>query len=522
MTVTALLVSHDGARWLPAVLTGLSGQTLPVDRVVAVDTTSRDDSVTLVRDALGEHGRARRRARLDELSRRGAPRPRAGPGGRRRRVDLAAARRQQPRPDGPRRAARRRSGAPLGRDPRPQAARVALAAPPPRGRPDHHRHRAPRDRSGAGRVRPGPARRRARGARGQHRRDARAPLRAGVARRARRGPADLRQRHRLRLARRAGRAPDARRPAGRGLPRRGRAPRHPAHAAHRAAHALPGAARRPPHLAGQRLLARVRLAVRPALPRLAAARRRLPRRAVGGRGARRARRCSVGARATTPAPGRAPRAGRPAAGRPRRRTPPAGPGVVALPPRTRLRHRPRLGRHQPGRRRRRAAPPRQGRGRARHRAGRARGATRVRDVGGRRRGRLPHRLRHRGPLLHQPGRRGAGALRRPVAGRRPRGLRLDHRRRAVPGAGRRGRLVAPARLELAPARHRHRRAGPCLRAAVRVRRDPPARPHRSRRVRPHAARRPGGGVGRVAAAQGRRTAGRPAGAAALAAWCGVP
>ncbi len=53
MTVTALLVSHDGARWLPAVLTGLIGQTHPVDRVVAVDTTSRDDSVDLVRDALG-------------------------------------------------------------------------------------------------------------------------------------------------------------------------------------------------------------------------------------------------------------------------------------------------------------------------------------------------------------------------------------------------------------------------------------------------------------------------------------
>lgn len=54
MTVTALLVSHDGARWLPAVLAGLTGQTLPVDRVVAVDTTSRDDSVALVAAALGE------------------------------------------------------------------------------------------------------------------------------------------------------------------------------------------------------------------------------------------------------------------------------------------------------------------------------------------------------------------------------------------------------------------------------------------------------------------------------------
>ena len=51
MSVTALLVSHDGARWLPAVLAGLIGQTHPVDRVVAVDTTSRDDSVELVRDA---------------------------------------------------------------------------------------------------------------------------------------------------------------------------------------------------------------------------------------------------------------------------------------------------------------------------------------------------------------------------------------------------------------------------------------------------------------------------------------
>ncbi|HYJ28192.1 MAG TPA: glycosyltransferase family 2 protein [Nocardioides sp.] len=52
MSVTALLVSHDGARWLPAVLAGLTGQTHPVDRVVAVDTTSRDDSVALVRDAI--------------------------------------------------------------------------------------------------------------------------------------------------------------------------------------------------------------------------------------------------------------------------------------------------------------------------------------------------------------------------------------------------------------------------------------------------------------------------------------
>jgi GT2 family glycosyltransferase len=56
VSVTALLVTHDGARWLPAVLAGLIGQTLPVDRVVAVDTTSRDDSVALVRAGLAGLG----------------------------------------------------------------------------------------------------------------------------------------------------------------------------------------------------------------------------------------------------------------------------------------------------------------------------------------------------------------------------------------------------------------------------------------------------------------------------------
>lgn len=56
MSVTALLVSHDGARWLPAVLAGLTGQTLPVDRVAVVDTTSRDTSVEIVREALAPLG----------------------------------------------------------------------------------------------------------------------------------------------------------------------------------------------------------------------------------------------------------------------------------------------------------------------------------------------------------------------------------------------------------------------------------------------------------------------------------
>lgn len=54
MTVTALLVSHDGARWLPAVLAGVAAQHRPVDAFVAVDTGSRDESADLVRAAWGD------------------------------------------------------------------------------------------------------------------------------------------------------------------------------------------------------------------------------------------------------------------------------------------------------------------------------------------------------------------------------------------------------------------------------------------------------------------------------------
>lgn len=53
MKVTAILVSHNGARWLPAVLGGLAGSTRKVDAIVAVDTGSQDDSPELVERAIG-------------------------------------------------------------------------------------------------------------------------------------------------------------------------------------------------------------------------------------------------------------------------------------------------------------------------------------------------------------------------------------------------------------------------------------------------------------------------------------
>ncbi|GGV38104.1 glycosyltransferase family 2 protein [Streptomyces spectabilis] len=52
--VTAVLVSHDGARWLPDALAGLLGQDRPVQNALAADTGSADDSARLVTEALGD------------------------------------------------------------------------------------------------------------------------------------------------------------------------------------------------------------------------------------------------------------------------------------------------------------------------------------------------------------------------------------------------------------------------------------------------------------------------------------
>jgi GT2 family glycosyltransferase len=51
--VTAVLVAHDGARWLPDALAGLLGQERPVQNAVAADTGSADDSAQLLTEALG-------------------------------------------------------------------------------------------------------------------------------------------------------------------------------------------------------------------------------------------------------------------------------------------------------------------------------------------------------------------------------------------------------------------------------------------------------------------------------------
>jgi GT2 family glycosyltransferase len=51
--VTAVLVSHDGTRWLPEVLDALAAQTRPPDLLIAADTASTDTSLDLVSDVVG-------------------------------------------------------------------------------------------------------------------------------------------------------------------------------------------------------------------------------------------------------------------------------------------------------------------------------------------------------------------------------------------------------------------------------------------------------------------------------------
>ncbi|MFC9299262.1 glycosyltransferase [Streptomyces sp. NPDC057011] len=52
--VTAVLVAHDGARWLPRTLAGLLGQERPAQNHIAADTGSADESARLLGEAFGD------------------------------------------------------------------------------------------------------------------------------------------------------------------------------------------------------------------------------------------------------------------------------------------------------------------------------------------------------------------------------------------------------------------------------------------------------------------------------------
>lgn len=77
-TVAALLVSHDGSRWLPAVIDGLRGQRTPVTRVVTVDTGSHDESADLLEAAFGDVQRVSGRTHYPAAVALGLERLRAG------------------------------------------------------------------------------------------------------------------------------------------------------------------------------------------------------------------------------------------------------------------------------------------------------------------------------------------------------------------------------------------------------------------------------------------------------------
>uniref|UniRef100_UPI0040499018 glycosyltransferase family 2 protein n=1 Tax=Candidatus Planktophila sp. TaxID=2175601 RepID=UPI0040499018 len=49
--VTAIVVTHDGETWLPAVVAAIASQTRPADQIIAVDTASNDSSTKLIKAA---------------------------------------------------------------------------------------------------------------------------------------------------------------------------------------------------------------------------------------------------------------------------------------------------------------------------------------------------------------------------------------------------------------------------------------------------------------------------------------
>ncbi len=52
--IVALVVSHDGARWLPQVISGLQSQQVAPNRIICVDTGSKDNSSALLAAAFGQ------------------------------------------------------------------------------------------------------------------------------------------------------------------------------------------------------------------------------------------------------------------------------------------------------------------------------------------------------------------------------------------------------------------------------------------------------------------------------------
>ena len=49
--ISALLVVHDGATWLPEVVASIASQTHPADQILAIDTGSIDSSPKLLKGA---------------------------------------------------------------------------------------------------------------------------------------------------------------------------------------------------------------------------------------------------------------------------------------------------------------------------------------------------------------------------------------------------------------------------------------------------------------------------------------
>src|ERR1700761_3762503 len=183
-TVTAIIVAHDGARFLPGLVRALAAQTYPVEQTVGVDTASRDRSGAVLAELIGQDAvlgmeRSSGFGEAVEVALRHTARRRSGT------TDLDPRRVEwiwllhddcEPAPDALekllRAASRDRTLGGVG----PKVLAGQDRRPPCRGRPPRHGHRPRRDR-------PGPARPQASCACRQLGRHARPARRVGPARR---------------------------------------------------------------------------------------------------------------------------------------------------------------------------------------------------------------------------------------------------------------------------------------------------------------------------------------------------
>ena len=237
--VTAVIVAHDGAAWLPRLMEALNEQTKPVQRVVAVDTGSRDRSGSVLAALVGQsavfgmdrttgYAAAVRRAVQHKAATAPVPGGQSGRGHADQVEWLWLLHDDcEPAADALEQLLRGAAETPNRRGARAEADGLGRPGRDRRGRADHRHGRPPDHRHRAARGRPGPARRRPGRAGRVQRRHARPARRVGADGGLRSWHDPVRRGRGLLLAGARGRLSGSRHHRRRRLPRPGRRARPP-------------------------------------------------------------------------------------------------------------------------------------------------------------------------------------------------------------------------------------------------------------------------------------------------------